>query len=170
MPDTAADHDPVSLMEAALTRAAELVGDITAPVIERLYARFPASRAHFAELGSDKICRLEADMVENTLFALMEWLTDGATIAINLGDTVPHHMTVLRIEVAHFAALVEETAGVVINTIPADRPGERAVWQRIRDEILEVVASSAEWEQERLAPSSAAGRSAAGGCPVHARA
>ena len=170
MPNTAADHDPVSLMEAALTRAAEQVGDITGPVIERLYARCPASRAHFAELGSDKIGRLEADMVENTLFALMEWLTDGATIAINLGDTVPHHMAVLGIGVDAFAALVEETAGVVIDTIPTDRPAERAVWQRIRDEILEVVASSAEWERERLALSPASGRSAAGGCPVHARA
>jgi hypothetical protein len=172
MTEPAPAPDPVALMEAALTRTAEFVGDITAPVIARLYVRCPEARRRFVELGLDKVASLEAEMVENTLFALMNWLTDGPTIAIMLGDTVPHHMTTLEIELGHFTALVEETAGIVLDTIPADRPAERAVWERIRDEILEVVTRSAEWEQDRIAASRARahGTAAAGGCPVHVRA
>ena len=82
-------------------------------------------------------------MVTTTLFCLMQWIEEPGMIEVIIHDTLPHHCLTLGIDPAVFRALAEETADVVIETIPADRPEERAVWLRLRGELLGVVAEAA---------------------------
>lgn len=134
--------DRTALMEAALERAAELIGDITQPVMDRLYRRCPEARAAFVRLGLDRPDELAGQMVETSLYCLMSWLDEAPMIEIMLSESLPHHCITLGIAPELFRALAEETADIVIETIPADRPAERAVWGDIRDGVLGVIATA----------------------------
>ena len=137
--DAASVEARVALMEAALERAADVVGDLTDPAMIRLYDRYPLAREAFERLGLGDRHSLEGQMVETTLFSLMSWLTDETMIALMLADTLPHHCMTLGVSVEWFGALVEEVADLVIGCIPADRPAERTVWEAIRAEVLATI-------------------------------
>lgn len=130
------------LMEAALERAAETIGDLTGPVIARLYRRCPEAAEAFARLGLGDTSELEGRMVTTTLFCLMQWIEEPVMIEVIIHDTLPHHCLTLGIHPTVFRALAEETADIIIETIPADRPDERAVWLQLRSALLGVVAEA----------------------------
>ena len=57
------DTDRLAIIEAGLERAADQLGDVTAPVMAEFYARFPAARASFSHHMPGNPASLEAEMV-----------------------------------------------------------------------------------------------------------
>ena len=122
MPGEDRSATPIALMEAALARAADEVGDLTQPVMDRLRRRCPDTEATFVRLGLGRPDQLAGQMVETALYCLMSWLDEEAPIRIMLHESLPHHCLTLGIEPELFRALAEETADLVIETIPATAP------------------------------------------------
>ena len=143
MPGEDRSATPIALMEAALARAADEVGDLTQPVMDRLRRRCPDTEATFVRLGLGRPDQLAGQMVETALYCLMSWLDEEALIRVMLHESLPHHCLTLGIEPGLFRALAEETADLVIETIPATCPDERAVWDEIRAGVVGVIAAAA---------------------------
>jgi len=131
-----------SLLEASLERAAEAVGDITQPVMELFYRRFPEAGKSFEELWPGNRDKLEAEMVERALYCLMYWFQSPGEIEILLSGSVMHHNDTLKVPPEWYSGLIEATAEVIVATIPADQAGERAVWEELRRNLSDLVEQS----------------------------
>ncbi len=133
-----------ALMECALERAAEQLGDVTPLVMADFHARFPDARAmfeHHAPHGPD---RLEAEMVDNALYCLMTWFHSRAEIEIILYTSVPHHQETLKVPSAWYAGLIGATIDVLLRSTPADAADELAMWADLRADFDRLVAHSME--------------------------
>ena len=137
--------EKLAVLEATLERAAEQLGDITPMVMDLFYQRFPEARASFKTLGLDEPEQLEATMVENALFFIMDWWRDDAMIAITLEHSVPHHKSTLAVPPAYYTGLITATADVIGSTIPAGAEGERTVLDEIHARLAQVIAESTEY-------------------------
>lgn len=134
--------DKQALMESSLERAAEIVGDLTGPVMERYYAAFPQARQMFEEHGCGSRERLEISMVETVLYCAMYWIERPAEIEILLGSSVPHHQETLHIDLQSYCGLVDALVDVIAQTIPAEATDERALWAEIRRALIEQIKQS----------------------------
>ncbi len=133
----------LELMNAALERCAERLGDVTEPVMRRYYALHPGGRAAFERWADGHLAQLEGSMVENTLFCLMTWLERPSEVQIILEQSLPHHHHTLEIPPTLFSQFVEVTADVVMETIPPGHGEERAVWADIRAGLVEAMRREA---------------------------
>jgi hypothetical protein len=131
-----------ALLEAGLERAAEQVGDVTRPVMDRYYLRFPEARTAFEQLWPGKRQELEGEMVERVLYCLMTWFESPGEIEILMTGSVLHHNDTLRVPPDWFSGLIEETAEVIVETIPPANAPERAVWEELRRELHGLVEQS----------------------------
>jgi hypothetical protein len=61
------------LLENSLGRAAEILGDVTGPVMEKYYTNHPKAKISFEEHGFGNGVKLEAEMVESIIYCLMNW-------------------------------------------------------------------------------------------------
>lgn len=119
-----------ALIERGLFRAAEQLGDITAPVMDLLLQRFPATTDCFHEKAAGtKAERLQGEMVEQVLYCLMAWHETPAVIEIIIVDTVPHHLDTLNIPLELFAGLIDAVVETISALIPEEAHDERAAWQ-----------------------------------------
>lgn len=134
--------DRLQLMEASLERAAETVGDITAPVLARYYGAFPEALASFEHHGLGNREALEAQMVENALYCIMNWLDRPGEVGLILGESVPHHQETLSVALGWYRGLVEATIDVIVETIPPGETAELEVWRTIRSELADLVEAS----------------------------
>ena len=132
-------NDAQDLINVGLERAAEALGDITAPAMARFYATHPEAREAFEHHGQDQRERLEADMVGNALYCAMTWRERPMEIRIQMDSSVPHHEDILHIALPWFRGLQD----AVIDTIPAGEAEEQALWAGIRRDLGEAVAASA---------------------------
>lgn len=130
-------------LEAILERAAEEAGDITRPVIERFYARFPDARAAFLRLADGDLAHVEARMVENCLYCVMEWWGRPGEVAGLLEDSVPHHVRTLEVSADWYWGMLEEALAVLGETIAPDAPGDRALWNELADGLRHEIAFAA---------------------------
>ncbi len=151
-----ASNQHLALIEATLTRTAEQLGDITPRVIERLYRQFPAMEASFAHHGLGKQAQLEGDMVQNALYCLMDWHADPGSIEVMLFNSVPHHHYTLQVPPQWYAGLLEVTAEVIGETIPAAAEDERNAWQSLTAELLQVLEESSRQTDAPYSPAPAA--------------
>src|SRR5690606_24306823 len=87
--------------------------------------------------------KLEALMVENVVYALMNWLGREEQLRIELRDSVPHHEETLKVPPGWYRALVEAVIEVIARTVPADATAERALLTRIGAELAEAIEGSA---------------------------
>jgi len=131
-----------ALLETSLERAAEQIGDITEPVMELYYARFPESREAFERLWPGRQSGLEGEMIERTLYCLMQWFESPGEIEIMLMGSVPHHDMTLKVSPKWFAGLLDATADVVTASIPDDCTGEIAVWGELRSDLQQLIDAS----------------------------
>ena len=129
----------LELMNAALERCADRLGDVTAPIMARYYALYPGGRAAFERWADGNLPRLEGSMVENTLYCLMTWLERPTEVKIILEQSLPHHHHTLHIPPALFSQFVEATADVVMETIPPGHDEEWSIWAEIRADLLEAM-------------------------------
>jgi hypothetical protein len=130
------------MLDVSLERAAEVVGDITAPTMARFYAAYPEARAAFEHHALGKRQALEAEMVDRALYWAMNWLERPGEISIQLGSSVPHHQETLKIALPWYRGLLEAVIDVIISAIPEDRPAELALWRQIRGELGQMVEDS----------------------------
>ena len=149
--------DRLALVEQGLTRAAEQIGDTTAPAMALYYARYPEAKAGFQEhcLGNRPL--LEGQMIENALYCLMYWFETPGEVEILLMGSVQHHEETLHVPPSWYSGLIAATADIVIDTIPAENIEEQRVWRQLRDELDSIVTGNP------IPPPQVS----ASGCPVH---
>lgn len=124
--------EKMALVENILTRAAEQIGDVTAPAMECYYRRLPAAKAAFNEHCLGNLPQLEGLMVENSLHSLMYWFESPASIEIWLTGSALHHHDTLHIPIEWYSELIDATADVIAKTIPPENKIELAVWNELR--------------------------------------
>jgi hypothetical protein len=130
------------LLDTSLERAAEVLGDITAPAMTRFYETYPDAREAFEHHALGNREKLEAEMVENALYWAMNWLDRPTEIVIQMGSSVPHHQETLKVAPPWYGGLLNAVIDVIAETIPPDQPEELALWNRIRRELGETVDAS----------------------------
>jgi hypothetical protein len=143
--------DKVALIEDILNRAAEKIGDITEPALQRYYQRCPEARASFEAHARGNQAQLEGQMVENSLYVLMSILAAPGETEILLGGSVLHHHDTLRVPPKWYGDLIEATADVVADTIPPENTAEQEAWSQARAELQDIVNRSAKWVSPRVA-------------------
>ncbi len=121
-----------ALLETSLERAADKLGDITHPVMDRYYAVHPGARESFREHGLGNTVKLEAEMVESVVYCLINWYDRPEEIRIMFGSTVPHHKHALNVSNEWFAGLIDAAITIISDTVPATSGDELAVWAEIR--------------------------------------
>lgn len=141
--------DKNALIEQTLHRAAEQIGDITAPVMARYYERHPRARAAFDTHGRGNRPQLEGEMVERALYYLMYWFESPGEIEIALSGSVIHHNDTLLIPPQWYGDLIKATADAIVATIPPGNETELAAWEELCNDLADVVAAS---EQQVSAP------------------
>lgn len=135
-------QDKLLLLDGSLERAAEVLGDITPRVMARFYETYPQARDAFEYHSAGKREKLEALMVDNSLYWAMNWLDRPTEICIQLGSSVPHHEDTLKVTVPWYRGLLESVIDVIAETIPADCPAELELWKQIRLELGTMIEDS----------------------------
>lgn len=131
--------EKAALVDNILMRAAEHIGDITAPAMAVYYRRHPEAQAAFEAHGLGSRAHLEGMMIENSVYCLMNWVNSPGEIEILLGGSVPHHNDTLQVPPDWYGALIEATAEVIAATIPAENNAELAVWNEVRRDLRGVI-------------------------------
>jgi len=129
----------LALVEGILMRAAEQLGDVTQPAMDHYYHRYPEVRAAFEHHCVGNRPQLEGEMIENALYCLMYWYESPGEIEILLGGSVPHHNDTLNVPPSWYSELIDSTAAVIADTIPAGNADELAIWQELRDDLRKLI-------------------------------
>lgn len=132
----------IALFDALLERAAGELGDLNAPLIDRFYRRFPEARQCFERHALGDRARLEAGMVDATLYCVMHWLERPAEVRLILSDQVPHHCDTLGVELGWFAGLVEELVALIAATVPVDRPEMQSVCSDLAVDLQQAITAA----------------------------
>ncbi len=146
--------EKAALVDDILMRAAEQIGDVTAPAMEAYYRRHPQALAAFEAHGLGKREQLEGMMIENSLHCLMHWLESPGEIEILLGGSVLHHNDTLHVPPNLYSDLIETTAEIIATTIPRENTAELAVWDEVRRDLREVIDGCRKLlaSEQKLAP------------------
>lgn len=131
-----------ALLETALERAADQLGDPTVPVMAAFYARFPEARASFEHHWPGKADRLEAEMVGNAVYFIMTWFDRRSEVEITFGSSVPHHHHTLAVPAAWYEGLIVAAVDVLAATCPDDAADEAEMWQVLRAGLIRAVQDS----------------------------
>lgn len=132
---------------ASLERCAEVRGDIVPYVMERYYRDFPEALALFEALQYGGRARLEAQMVDQTLYCFMTWFVSPGEISILLRGTICRHLDTLGISPAIFAGMLDAARETVVETIPPDNADERAVWAEMAEAFMEMMRSEVDFDE-----------------------
>lgn len=130
-----------ALVRASLQRLADGHGDVTPQVLERYYRAMPEARASFEHHGLNDVPGLEARMVAESLFLLLQWAEDRPSALIDQGITVVHHNDALGIGPRWYMGLIDAVVETALATIPSEVADERAAWREMRDEIARFIDS-----------------------------
>lgn len=131
-----------AVVDRILARAAEQLGDITGLAMARYYDNCPDAKAAFEAHAFGNLARLEGMMIENSLYCLMYWFDSPGEIEIMLGESVLHHNDTLNVPPAWYRDLIEATAEVIAETIPANNASELATWEELRRDLQGLVDNS----------------------------
>ena len=132
------DTERLVVIEAGLERAAEDLGDVTAPVMSEFYRRFPDARASFVHHMPASPDRLEAEMVGNALYYVMTWFEKPSEARIAFDSSVPHHRVALGVSPDWYRGFIEAFLDVVEPAAVRD-DHDRAVWQSLREGLVGLV-------------------------------
>ena len=128
-----------ALIELGLARAADVLGDITAPVMAEFYARHPAARASFAHHSPRNPASLEAEMVGNTLYYVMGWFDNPVEARIAFDSSVPHHRVALDVPPDWYRGFIEAFLAVVEPAAAPVNADEKAAWNALREGLVGLV-------------------------------
>lgn len=135
----------MAVVDTILTRTAEKIGDITAPVMSAYFDRLPEARDLFKHHGLNNMENLEGQMVEQALYCLMYWFESPGEIEILLLGSVPHHNDTLNVPPRVYSELLNATADIVEGTIPRTNADEIAVWRELRDDLSKLILESSKY-------------------------
>ena len=132
--------DPRSeLIEMGLGRAAEALGDVTQPVIDLFYARFPDARASFGHHSPHNPASLEAEMVGNTLYYVMRWFENPVEARIYFDTSVPQHRVALGVSPDWYRGFIEAFLDVIEPAAEPRSSDEKAAWDDVREGLIGLV-------------------------------
>lgn len=132
------DAERLARIEAGLERAAEALGDVTAPVMAEVYRRFPDAQTNFRHFAPNNPASLEAEMVGNTLYYVMTWFEKPAEARIAFDSSVPHHRVALNVPPDWYRGFIEAFLDVVEPAAVADE-ADREAWRTLRDGLVGLV-------------------------------
>ncbi|MEZ5682000.1 MAG: hypothetical protein R3E14_11995 [Erythrobacter sp.] len=131
----------LALAERSLQRLADERGDVTDEVLAAYYARHPDARASFQHHGLGETKALEARMVSESLFLLLQWIESPSTARIDHGTAITHHNDTMQIPPHWYLGLVDAALEILLGSIPANCAEERAMWLDLRGEFAGFVES-----------------------------
>lgn len=133
--------DRLALAERSLQRLADQRGDVTEEVLATYYAHHPDARASFEHHGLGQTKSLEARMVSESLFLLLQWVESPSSARIDHGTAITHHNDTMRIPPRWYLGLVDAALAVLLGSIPADCAEETTMWLEVREEFAHFVQS-----------------------------
>lgn len=131
------------LADRTLERAAEIVGDITQPTLDRFFARFPEAEAAFVRLADVDADQVEGRMVENCLYCMMEWFGRPGEVRGVIEDQIPHHVRTLEVSAQWYWEMLRASLEVVSEIIPPEAPDEAAVWAEMSEGLRTMIFAAA---------------------------
>ncbi|WP_309623255.1 hypothetical protein [Novosphingobium sp.] len=126
-------------IETGLGRAAEALGDVTQPVMDLFYARYPGARASFVHHSPHNPASLEAEMVGNTLYYVMRWFENPVEARIYFDTSVPQHRVALGVPPDWYRGFIEAFLDVVEPAAAPATESEKAAWAAVRDGLVGLV-------------------------------
>ena len=132
------DTERLTVIEAGLERAADALGDVTAPVIAEFYRRFPEAQASFAHHMPGNPASLEAEMVGNTLYYVMTWFEKPVEARIAFDSSVPQHRVALGVPPDWYRGFIDAFLDVVEPAAVASE-ADRSVWRELREGLVGLV-------------------------------
>ena len=129
------------LIDRCLEFAAEKIGDLHPPVLQKYYDRLPDVKAEWARHGNSK--DLEHSMVEQALYCMMTWFERRNEVEIVLRDTVPHHLDTLHIPMPYLAELFHVLIDVVKEALPVTAEAEASTLNKLNEEIQQLLQEAA---------------------------
>jgi len=134
-------------LDAILTRTAETVGDITAPVMREFYRRQPDAAAAFDYHGANMRERLEAEMVEKALYNVMTWLENPEEVTNLIYGSVPHHRFMLAVRPEWYAGLLDTVLDTIERTIPGSARNEVELIGEVRAGLAQAVSAAVDLDE-----------------------
>lgn len=149
----------MQMVDTILERTAEVVGDITESVMADFYQKHPDAPAQFKHHFPVDTFRLEANMVEQALYCLIDWFKSPQAVEILLLGSVPHHIETLDVSAEIYHGLLQSTADIVGKTIPSENLIEIEVWNDASKKLKEIIVASSQYaytkkEEEQLVSAS----------------
>ena len=129
-----------ALLEPGLLRAAEALGDVTAPVMGAFYARYPEAKAAFERLALGNRARLEGEMVAQVLYCLMTWFEHPGEVTGVLMSSVPHHEQTLGVRPVWYEGLMACTCAILRVHATAV---EHEAWRDVEARLCAVIRNAA---------------------------
>ncbi|MDD2743145.1 MAG: hypothetical protein PHV02_12785 [Rhodocyclaceae bacterium] len=139
----------LDLIEEALGVAAEQLGDITKPVMDNYYAKYPQVRATFTELSLNKAKEMEGEMVTQTIYSLMAIIQNPIVTKIMLQEAIVNHLY-LKISLEDFNGLIDSTTDVIVGVLDSEFSDNISALNRVRNRLKAVVAAAYSNIQTRL--------------------
>jgi len=121
------------LIDRCLAFAADKIGDLHPPVLEKYHDRLPGAKAELAR--HDDSDELEHSMVEQALYCAMTWFVRPMEVQIVLRETVPHHIQTLEIPLPYLEELINALIDVVGEAVPLTAEVERMTLNKMREEL-----------------------------------
>lgn len=132
------DKERQQIVEAGLERAAEALGDVTAPVMAEFYRRYPDAQASFQHHSPHNPGSLEAEMVGNALYYVMTWFEAPGEARIAFDSSVPHHRVALGVPPDWYRGFLETFLDVV-EPVAALSDQDKAIWTELRESLVGLV-------------------------------
>lgn len=121
------------LIDRCLAFAADKIGDLHPPVLEKYHDRLPGAKAELAR--HDDSGELEHSMVEQALYCLMTWFVRPMEVQIVLRETVPHHIQTLMVPLRYLEELINALIDVVGEAVPLTAEAERMTLNKLQKEL-----------------------------------
>ena len=121
------------LIDRCLAFAADKIGDLHPPVLEKYHDRLPGAKAELAR--HDDSGELEHSMVEQALYCLMTWFVRPMEVQIVLRETVPHHIPTLMVPLPYLEEPINALIDVVGEAVPLTAEAERMTLNKLQKEL-----------------------------------
>ena len=121
------------LIDRCLAFAADKIGDLHPPVLEKYHDRLPGAKAELAR--HDDSGELEHSMVEQALYCLMTWFVRPMEVQIVLRETVPHHIQTLMVPLPYLEQPITALIDVVGEAVPLTAEAELMTLNKLQKEL-----------------------------------
>ena len=121
------------LIDRCLAFAADKIGDLHPPVLEKYHDRLPGAKAELAR--HDDSGELEHSMVEQALYCLMTWFVRPMDVQIVLRETVPHHIQTLMVPLPYLEQPITALIDVVGEAVPLTAEAELMTLNKLQKEL-----------------------------------